>query len=213
MLRKRLDTRVLYLPFARSIGVLKALLIFAVKTLFSDRLSRLIIYFFPTAVFLNLLYLPSWRNHRTRRVHGGHLVEAREVDSRLRARSGAALTVPRSGIHFRPVRLPPHKKPPHTQGARRSFGGGEGSRTPVRRWVDRTFSGCRRLLEFSAVRHQSANAAPRYLFVCLASSKEKGKRTFITQFDARFCAVILAEGTGGINGRGTAVRLPMLLVC
>ena len=116
-------------------------------------------------------------------------------------------------IHFRPVRLPPHKKPPHTQGARRSFGGGEGSRTPVRRWVDRTFSGCRRLLEFPAVRHQSANAAPRYLFVCLASSKEKGKRTFITQFDARFCAVILAEGTGGINGRGTAVRLPMLLVC
>ena len=104
-------------------------------------------------------------------------------------------------------------QPPHTQGARRSFGGGEGSRTPVRRWVDRTFSGCRRLLEFSAVRHQSANAAPRYLFVCLASSKEKGKRTFITQFDARFCAVILAEGTGGINGRGTAVRLPMLLVC
>ena len=92
-------------------------------------------------------------------------------------------------------------------------GGGEGSRTPVRRWVDRTFSGCRRLLEFPVVRHQSANAAPRYLFVCLASSKEKGKRTFITQFDARFCAVILAEGTGGINGRGTAVRLPMLLVC
>ena len=94
-----------------------------------------------------------------------------------------------------------------------SDGGGEGSRTPVRRWVDRTFSGCRRLLEFPAVRHQSANAAPRYLFICMASSKEKGKRTFITQFDARFCAVILAEGTGGINGRGTAVRLPMLLVC
>ena len=123
MLRKRLDTRVLHLPFARSIGVLKALLIFAVKTLFSDRLSRLIICFFPTAVFLNLLYLPSWRNHRTRKVHGGHLVEARGVDSRLRARSGAALTVPRTVIHFRPVRLPPHKKPPHTQGARRSFGG------------------------------------------------------------------------------------------
>ena len=80
MLRKRLDTRVLHLPFARSIGVLKALLIFAVKTLFSDRLSRLIICFFPTAVFLNLLYLPSWRNHRTRRVHGGHLVEARGVE-------------------------------------------------------------------------------------------------------------------------------------
>ena len=160
-----------------------------------------------------VLHLPSWRNHRTRRVHCGHFVEARGVDSRLRARSGAALTVPRTVIHFRPVRLPPDKKPPHTQGARRSFGGGEGSRTPVRRWVDRTFSGCRRLLEFPAVRHQSANAAPRYLFVCLASSKEKGKRTFITQFDARFCAVILAEGTGGINGRGTAVRLPMLLVC
>ena len=116
------------MPFARSIGVLKALLIFAVKTLFSDRLSRLIICFFPTAVFLNLLYLPSWRNHRTRRVHGGHLVEARGVDSRLRARSGATLTVPRTVIHFRPVRLPPDKKPPHTQGARRSFGGGEGSR-------------------------------------------------------------------------------------
>ena len=40
------------------------------------------------------------------RVHGGHLVEARGVDSRLRARSGAALTVPRTVIHFRPVRLP-----------------------------------------------------------------------------------------------------------
>ena len=65
------------------------------------------------------------------------------------------------------------------------YGGGEGSRTPVRKCVDKTFSGCSRLLNFPVVKHQLANAVQRYLFIFMTSPKEKGKCTFITKLTPR----------------------------
>ena len=41
------------------------------------------------------------------------------IRSRLRARSGSALTCHRQVIHYRPVRIPTIKKPSHTQGMAR----------------------------------------------------------------------------------------------
>ena len=74
----------------------------------------------------------SWKTDKFRLV--GFSDSGIGIRSRLRARSGSALTVPRTVIHYRPVRIPTHletKNQPKTGWF--LFGSGIGIRTPTNR--------------------------------------------------------------------------------
>ena len=104
-----------------------------------------------TGSFLSLRLTPiTCRHQRKRHPCGCLFARGVEFSRELRARSSAALTVPRTVIHYRlrsTLALASTKEKGTRVGAF-FFGGGEGSRTPVRKPLDMTFSVGSRSFEF-----------------------------------------------------------------